>query len=416
MVYILIAILIFGVLIAVHELGHFLAAKACGVRVNEFSIGMGPQLLHKTKGDTEYSLRLLPIGGYCAMEGEDEDSDDERALNRQAWWKKLIIFVAGAFMNFLTGLLIIVCLYAGAQGFYTSEIIELNPDFPQQGEEGLMPGDVIYAINGERVYLKSDVSLIMGLSDTGKIDMTVLRDGKKLERTLTKQVYTDENGKEYEAYGFTYGGIVKATPLLRLQYSWYQTMDYVRIVRLSLQMLLSGAAGVNDLSGPVGIVSTITEVGKETEAEAGFGAALESILYFAAMFAVNLAVMNLLPLPALDGGHVLFLLVNGIAVALLAVNNPIAVIFTGCFMSILDIAGMQITNLTAYNEYITDVIIAVIVYMAAFSLVIKMWISGRKKKKPAHTETAESTAEPAVPQDETGAGVLPAAEGKEAQE
>ena len=255
MVYILIAILIFGVLIAVHELGHFLAAKACGVRVNEFSIGMGPQLLHKTKGDTEYSLRLLPIGGYCAMEGEDEDSDDERALNRQAWWKKLIIFVAGAFMNFLTGLLIIVCLYAGAQGFYTSEIIELNPDFPQQGEEGLMPGDIIYAINGERVYLKSDVSLIMGLSDTGKIDMTVLRDGKKIERTLTKQVYTDENGKEYEAYGFTYGGIVKATPLLRLQYSWYQTMDYVRIVRMSLQMLFSGAAGVNDLSGPVGIVS-----------------------------------------------------------------------------------------------------------------------------------------------------------------
>ena len=189
MVYILIAILIFGVLIAVHELGHFLAAKACGVRVNEFSIGMGPQLFHKTKGDTEYSLRLLPIGGFCAMEGEDEDSDDERALNRQAWWKKLIIFVAGAFMNFLTGLLIIVCLYAGAQG-----------------EDGLMPGDMIYAINGERIYLKSDVSLIMGLGDTGTIAMTVLRDGKKLDRTLTRQVYTDENGKEYEAYGFTYGG------------------------------------------------------------------------------------------------------------------------------------------------------------------------------------------------------------------
>ena len=150
----------------------------------------------------------------------------------------------------------------------------------------------------------------------------ILRDGKKLDRTLTKQVYTDENGKEYEAYGFTYGGIVEATPLLRLQYSWYQTMDYVRIVRLSLQMLLSGAAGVNDLSGPVGIVSTITEVGKETEAEAGFGAALESILYFAAMFAVNLAVMNLLPLPALDGGHVLFLLVNGIAVALFKKEIP----------------------------------------------------------------------------------------------
>ena len=250
MVYILIAILIFGVLIAVHEFGHFLAAKACGVRVNEFSIGMGPQLFHKTKGDTEYSLRLLPIGGYCAMEGEDEDSDDDRALGRQVWWKKFIIFVAGAFMNFLTGLIIVICLYAGAQAFYTTEIVELNPDFPQQGEDGLMPGDTIYAINGERVYLKSDVSLIMGLGDTGTIDMTVLRDGKKFDRTLTKQVYTDENGKEYEAYGFTYGGIVEATPLLRLQYSWYQTMDYVRIVRLSLQMLLSGAAGVNDSERP----------------------------------------------------------------------------------------------------------------------------------------------------------------------
>ena len=323
MVYILIAILIFGVLIAVHELGHFLAAKACGVRVNEFSIGMGPQLFHKTKGDTEYSLRLLPIGGYCAMEGEEEDSDDERALNRQVWWKKLIIFVAGAFMNFLPGRLIIVCLYAGAHAFYTSEIVELNPGFPQQGEEGLMPGDMIYAINGERVYLKSDVSLIMSLrGDSGTLEMTVLRDGKKLERTLTKQVYTDENGKEYEAYGFTYGGIVEATFFNKLQYSWYQTIDYVRLVRRSLQMLLSGAAGVNDLSGPVGIVSTITEVGKETEAEAGFGAALESILYFAAMIAVNLAVMNLLPLPALDGGHVLFLLVNGIAVALFRKEIP----------------------------------------------------------------------------------------------
>ena len=316
------ALFVFSAVIAIHEFGHFAVAKLCGIRVNEFSIGMGPQLFHKTKGDTEYSLRLLPIGGYCAMEGEDEDSDDDRALGRQVWWKKFIIFVAGAFMNFLTGLLIIVCLYAGAEGFYTAEIVEVNPDLPQQGEEGLLPGDVIYAINGERIYLKSDVSLIMGLGDTGTIDMTVLRDGKKFDRTLTKQVFTDENGKEYEAYGFTYGGIVEATPLLRLQYSWYQTMDYVRIVRLSLQMLLSGAAGVNDLSGPVGIVSTITEVGKETEAKAGFGAALESILYFAAMIAVNLAVMNLLPLPALDGGRIFFLLLNGVLFALFRKKIP----------------------------------------------------------------------------------------------
>ena len=313
MVYILIAILIFGVLIAVHEFGHFLAAKACGVRVNEFSIGMGPQLFHKTKGDTEYSLRLLPIGGYCAMEGEDEDSDDDRALGRQVWWKKFIIFVAGAFMNFLTGLIIVICLYAGAQAFYTTEIVELNPDFPQQGEDGLMPGDMIYAINGERIYLKSDVSLIMGLGDTGTIDMTVLRDGKKFDRTLTKQVYTDENGKEYEAYGFTYGGIVKATPLLRLQYSWYQTMDYVRIVRLSLQMLLGGKVGIKDMSGPVGIVSEMSKVAAASDSKV---TALLNMLYFGGFIAINLAVMNLLPIPALDGGRIVCLLITVVVEAI----------------------------------------------------------------------------------------------------
>lgn len=323
MVYIFAAILIFGVLIAVHELGHFLAAKACGVRVNEFSIGMGPQLLHKTKGETEYSIRILPIGGFCAMEGEEEDSRDPNALNNKGFWAQFLIFIAGAFMNFLVGFLIIVCLYAGAGGFYTAEIAALNDGFPEQGEDGIMVGDTIYAINGERIYLKSDVPLIMELAGSGEsMEMTVLRGEEKLTRTLTKQTYQDENGNDYRAFGFSYGGVVEATPGLRLKYSWYQTIDYVRLVRISLQMLLSGSAGVGDLSGPVGIVSTITEVGKETEAEEGFGAAMQSILFFAAMIAVNLAVMNLLPLPALDGGHVLFLAVNSIAVLLFRRKIP----------------------------------------------------------------------------------------------
>ena len=117
MIYILAAILIFGVLIALHELGHFCAAKACGVRVNEFAIGMGPAILKKTKGETTYALRLLPIGGFCAMEGEEEASDDPRALSNQGFWKKLIIFAAGALMNFLTGLVILLVLYGGAKAF-----------------------------------------------------------------------------------------------------------------------------------------------------------------------------------------------------------------------------------------------------------------------------------------------------------
>ncbi len=329
--YIIAAILIFGILIAVHELGHFLAAKACGVRVNEFSIGMGPAIFHKTKGETEYSLRILPIGGYCAMEGEDDASDDPRALEKQGFWKKLLIFFAGAAMNFLTGFVIMLCLYAGAQGFYTAEIVKLDPAFPQQGENGLMPGDVIWAINGERIYLKDDVSTVLGVIDRGEdgaIEMTVRRGTEKLTRTLTLQTYTNEAGEEYRAYGFTYGGIVEATPLVRLQYSWYNTLDFVRLVRLSLKMLANGSAGLDDLRGPIGIVSTIKDVGEEAQEEAekndqnGFAAAAESILYFGALIAVNLAVMNLLPLPALDGGKVLFLLVNTAALALFKRQIP----------------------------------------------------------------------------------------------
>ena len=140
MIYILAAILIFGVLIALHELGHFCAAKACGVRVNEFAIGMGPAILKKTKGETTYALRLLPIGGFCAMEGEEEASDDPRALSNQGFWKKLIIFAAGALMNFLTGLVILLVLYGGAKAFYSPTITGFADGCPLQSESGLQVG------------------------------------------------------------------------------------------------------------------------------------------------------------------------------------------------------------------------------------------------------------------------------------
>ena len=127
-VFILAGILIFGVLIAVHELGHFMAAKLCGVKVNEFSIGMGPLLWHKQKGETEYSLRALPIGGFCAMEGEDEDTGDSRSFVRQGFWKKFIILAAGSLMNFITGVVILLVLYAGATGFYTDKLVGFAPE------------------------------------------------------------------------------------------------------------------------------------------------------------------------------------------------------------------------------------------------------------------------------------------------
>lgn len=321
MVYILAAILVFGVLIAVHELGHFMAAKACGVRVNEFSIGMGPALWKKQKGETQYSLRLFPVGGFCAMEGEEEDSDDPTALNNQGFWAKLLIFAAGAAMNFIAGLLIILVLYADAQAFYVPVVAGFADGCPLEGADGLQEGDRLLRIDGEKVYVYSDISLLMGLNKTGAFDLQIERNGEVItlrDFTMERREYTDQNGKAYTGYGL-YFGAEEATLGRKLSYSWNNAMDFARLVRLSLQMLVTGQAGVKDLSGPVGIVSTMTQVGEQA---ATTRAAVENIAYLAALIAVNLAVMNLLPLPALDGGKIFFLVINAVSMQLFKKQIP----------------------------------------------------------------------------------------------
>lgn len=321
MVYILAAILVFGVLIAVHELGHFMAAKACGVRVNEFSIGMGPALWKKQKGETQYSLRLFPVGGFCAMEGEEEDSDDPTALNNQSFWAKLLIFAAGAAMNFIAGLLIILVLYADAQAFYVPVVAGFADGCPLESADGLQEGDRLLRIDGEKVYVYSDISLLMGLNKTGAFDLQIERNGEVItlrDFTMERREYTDQNGKAYTGYGL-YFGAEEATLGRKLSYSWNNAMDFARLVRLSLQMLVTGQAGVKDLSGPVGIVSTMTQVGEQA---ATTRAAVENIAYLAALIAVNLAVMNLLPLPALDGGKIFFLVINAVSMQLFKKQIP----------------------------------------------------------------------------------------------
>ena len=321
MVYILAAILVFGVLIAVHELGHFMAAKACGVRVNEFSIGMGPALWKKQKGETQYSLRLFPVGGFCAMEGEEEDSDDPTALNNQGFWAKLLIFAAGAAMNFIAGLLIILVLYADAQAFYVPVVAGFADGCPLESADGLQEGDRLLRIDGEKVYVYSDISLLMGLNKTGAFDLQIERNGEVItlrDFTMERREYTDQSGKAYTGYGL-YFGAEEATLGRKLSYSWNNAMDFARLVRLSLQMLVTGQAGVKDLSGPVGIVSTMTQVGEQA---ATTRAAVENIAYLAALIAVNLAVMNLLPLPALDGGKIFFLVINAVSMQLFKKQIP----------------------------------------------------------------------------------------------
>ena len=312
MIYILAALAIFGVLIAVHEWGHYIAARICGVTVHEFAIGMGPKLYHREKNGCLYTLRLLPIGGYCALEGEEEESSDPHSLNNQGFWKKAFIFAAGAGMNFVAGFLIILLLYANAGAFRTAEITGFYEGCPYEGSDGLQAGDVFYSIDGHRVYLFSDISIFLGRGNGETFDLVVLRDGEKVtleDFPMTPLEYTDDSGVAFTGYGLKLGGVEEATLGAKLRVSWYNAVDFVRIIWLSLGDLVTGRTGMEDLNGPVGIVSAISQVGEQS---ATVWDAVYNIAYLGALIAVNLAVMNLLPIPALDGGKIFFLAVNAL--------------------------------------------------------------------------------------------------------
>ena len=312
--YIIVAILAFGVLIAIHELGHFTAAKLLGVRVNEFSIGMGPLLLSRQGEETMYSLRLLPIGGYCAMEGEDEASDDPRAFSSQAGWKRLIILAAGSVMNLIGGLIIVAALFFAVPSFgtTTNTIGGFLDGFPLEGERGLMAGDEIVEVNGARTWSYYDVSLQLSrAAGSETMDLVVERDGARVvldNLPLTLQEYETENGPAL-MYGLQF---VQAEPTAGniLKSSAVYCLYFVELVWYSLCDLIGGAAGLSDMAGPIGIVDLIGSTGAQAET---VGLGLWNVFHYIALIAVNLAVMNLLPLPALDGGRILFLLVNGAA-------------------------------------------------------------------------------------------------------
>ena len=309
--YILLAILIFGVLIAVHELGHFAAARLCGVRVLEFSLGMGPAIWQReTKSGTQVSFRALPVGGFCAMEGEDGDSPDPAAFSNAAVWKKLVILAAGAFMNFLLGFLLVIVCFSQIDSFAAPTVTGFMEGCPYEGADGLLEGDTFYRINGERIYFSSDVATYLARGGGKTADIVLVRDGRKVrlnDYPMVPREYTDpETGETSMKYGL-YFGAQETGVLAKLKYSWYCAMDFVRMVRLGLTDLITGAAGMKQMTGVVGIVDMMAEVG--TSSPTVYDALL-NIAYLAAFIAVNLAVMNLLPIPALDGGRIFFLLVT----------------------------------------------------------------------------------------------------------
>ncbi|MCL1828447.1 MAG: site-2 protease family protein [Oscillospiraceae bacterium] len=306
--YIVLAIIIFGLLITVHEVGHFVAARASGVKVSEFAVGMGPALLKKQGKETVYSLRLLPIGGFCAMEGEDDGSADPRAFCNRPLIFRVIILLGGSAMNFLFGLLLLFIIFSQAAGFSSPTIAGFMDGFPGEGESGLTVGDTIHRINGRRTYFTENVGRYLSRGNGKTADIVVIRDGKKIKLKdfpIEIREYV-HNGDRVMKYGLLLGEEQNSFAAT-IKYSWYSSLDFTRMVWIGLSDLVSGAVGLRELAGPVGIVSVMNEVGKESPTAA---VALDNIAYLSAFIAVNLAIMNLLPIPALDGGRLLLLFVT----------------------------------------------------------------------------------------------------------
>ena len=294
---ILYAILIFGVLIFVHEMGHFIAAKSVGVKVNGFSLGLGPRLCGFKIGETDFSLRALPVGGACMMEGEDDESKEPRAFGNKPIWARFIVLVAGSVMNFIFGFIVIIALLLPNSRLVTN-VVESFPAELGSSNAGVLVGDELYKINGERVFTSDNIAFLLQRYAGKPYTITVIRDGETLDLenvTLEPRVF---EGSSQLRYGFNMG-TKEANLFDKIGYGFNICRDYVRTIRMSIADLFKGSVPVSDLTGPIGITATLSQV------ESG-----RTLWGFAAFIAINLAVMNLLPLPALDGGRVLFLAIE----------------------------------------------------------------------------------------------------------
>lgn len=297
---ILIAILVFGIMIFLHELGHYLAARACKVKVLEFAVGMGPKLFSFTSKKTGivYSLRLLPIGGFTAMQGEDGEDPDPDALVNKPRWQKLCVLFAGSFMNVLSGVLAMF-IYLSLTGQIGSCVVA---DFRENSvsDRWLQPGDEIVSIEGRRMVDYTDVANTILLDGTKPLDITVVRDEDEIVLEDVQFETDVQDGIEVGVLDFRFLGVRPSFGVLCKQ-TVTQSVATVKMIYKTLIDLIGGKYGLKGVSGPVGTVSIISEV-----AVTGFA----NVLYLFSFISLNLGVMNLLPIPALDGGRILFTLVE----------------------------------------------------------------------------------------------------------
>ena len=318
------ALFVFSAVIAIHEFGHFTVAKLCGIQVNEFSIGMGPAIWKKIHKGTQYSLRALPVGGYVALEGEESPESQQaeaaredpalenpippeqrtgKSLNEAPVWQRMLVMAAGAFMNFVLGFVVLLILILAQEGPITSKTIYAIQDGALCGQTGLQAGDEVVAVNGRRCFVANDMIYELVRTEQYRADFTVKRNGQTVELPDVQfDTWQDEDGQTHMSLGFTVYGIEK-TPLSVLKEAGNSVLYYGRIVFTSLLDLLKGRESINNLSGPVGIVSAIGQA-------ASYG--WKDLLQMLALITINLGIFNLLPFPALDGGKVMFLAIEGI--------------------------------------------------------------------------------------------------------
>ncbi|MCX7614959.1 MAG: site-2 protease family protein [Clostridiales bacterium] len=300
---VIIAIIVFGLILIVHEFGHFITAKMSGVLVHEFAIGFGPQLIKYKKGETVYALRLIPLGGAVYLESIDESDDkNPRAFNNVSLWRRIVIASAGAIMNFLFGLIILAVLMFPSKSIPMPIISGFMPGFTLSGQNGFHVGDKITSINGYHILVYGDVNFALSRGEGKLYDVTVLRNDKKIKLNglpLKKTEYT-VNGQKGMYYGFNF--LIKdPTFTEKIAYIWGNAIDFARLAWYGLSQLLTGGVSLNEMSGPVGISAAISQTAKRS---------LVDMWYLVAFISINLAFMNILPLPALDGGRLFFLFIE----------------------------------------------------------------------------------------------------------
>lgn len=363
---IIIALIVFAVMIFVHEFGHFITAKIFGIKVNEFAIGMGPAVFKKRGGETLYSVRALPIGGFCAFEGETDDSSDPRAFNNAAWYKRFVVCVAGAFFNLLLGFIILIVLVSSKSTHYTPRISGFVEN-SYMADSVFEEGDVIKSIDNTNINIFEDIELYLAFNvkDSAPVKISAERDGKIISaeivpsvRTLTYEYHEDyvavtsiingapaeKNYVSYNAKREVYENLIGTTETTTgyllgfeatevpstfksvIHDSFYKLFYNVKLVYISLFELIRGNVGTDEISGPIGIVSVIGQSSK---------LGLNRLLTLVALLTVNLGIMNLLPIPALDGCKALVILVEAVIKKRLPPKKEAVINFIGFALLIL---------------------------------------------------------------------------------